>query len=74
MMDSDVSAARRLMPQKLIVFKHASMLGNAPAHKLFERVAVQRKSNVAVARAFSDYDVTVSKVDLTQGIDLMELL
>ena len=35
MMDSDVSSSRRLTPQKLVVFKHDSMLGNAPAHKLF---------------------------------------
>jgi len=52
MMDSDVSAARRLAPQKLVVFKHESMLGNAPAHKLFERVAVPK---VGIARSFDDY-------------------
>src|SRR6266542_1471527 len=62
MFDHDRSASRGTMsPQKLIIFKHQSALGNAPAHKLFERVSVQRKPNVAVARAFSDYDVAVNK-------------
>ena len=75
MFDSDHSASRGMMaPQKLIVFKHESALGNAPAHKLFERVTVQRKSEVPVARAFSDYNVTVNKTGLPPGIELIELL
>lgn len=58
MFDHDRSASRGTMaPQKLVAFKHQSALGNAPAHKLFERVTVQRKPNVAVARSFADYDV-----------------
>ncbi len=75
MFDNDHSASRGTMsPQKLVVFKHQSMLGNAPAHKLFERVSVQRKSGAPVARAFSDYEVTVNKSDLPPGIELIELL
>ena len=75
MFDHDRSAARGTMsPQKLVVFKHQSKLGDAPAHKLFERVTVQRKSGVAVARAFSDYDVTVNKSDLPAGIEVLEPL
>jgi CRISPR-associated protein Csd2 len=75
MFDNDHSASRGTMsPQKLVVFKHQSMLGNAPAHKLFERVTVQRKSNVAVARAFTDYDVGINKSGLPPGIELIELL
>lgn len=74
MMESDVSAARRLVPQKLVVFRHSSMLGNAPAHMLFERVSVQRKPAIAVARSFADYDVTVNGQDLPSGVDLIELL
>ncbi len=63
-----------MAPQKLIVFKHQSALGNAPAHKLFERVTVQRKSNVPVARSFSDYDVAINKTGLPSGVELIELL
>jgi CRISPR-associated protein Csd2 len=75
MFDHDRSASRGTMsPQKLIVFKHQSALGNAPAHKLFERITVRRKPDVAVARAFSDYVVTVNKSDLPSGIEVLELL
>jgi CRISPR-associated protein Csd2 len=75
MFDHDRSASRGTMaPQKLVVFKHQSALGNAPAHKLFERVTVQRKPDVAVARAFSDYEVAVNKSGLPSGIELSELL
>jgi len=75
MFDHDRSASRGMMsPQKLVVFKHQSALGNAPAHKLFERVTVQRKSGVAVGRSFADYDVTVNKSGLPAGVELSELL
>ncbi len=75
MFDHDRSASRGTMsPQKLTVFKHQSALGNAPAHKLFERVTVQRKSDVPVARSFSDYDVVVNKTGLPSGVELIELL
>lgn len=75
MFDHDRSASRGTMsPQKLIVFKHQSALGNAPAHKLFERVDVQRKAGVASARSFSDYDFAVDHSDLPSGIELIERL
>jgi CRISPR-associated protein Csd2 len=75
MFDHDRSASRGTMaPQKLIVFKHASTLGNAPAHKLFERVTVKRKLEVPVARTFSDYEVAISRDGLPNGIEVLELL
>lgn len=75
MFDNDHSASRGTMsPQKLVVFKHQSMLGNAPAHKLFERVTAKRKVGVEVARAFSDYDVVVDKSGLPSGVEVTELL
>lgn len=75
MFDHDRSASRGTMaPQKLVVFKHQSKLGNAPAHKLFERVTAKRKSGVDVARAFSDYEVVVDKAGLPSGIEVLEIL
>lgn len=74
MMEPDVSAARHLAPQKLVVFKHASMLGNAPAHKLFERVVVRRKDGVTAPRSLADYHVQVRTDDLPAGVELIELL
>jgi CRISPR-associated protein Csd2 len=75
MFDHDRSASRGTMaPQRLIVFKHQSALGNAPAHKLFERVAVSRKPGVDVARSFSDYDVQDNRGDLPLGVEIKDIL
>lgn len=61
MFDVDRSAARGLMSaQKLIVFKHDSVLGNAPANKLFDLVKIEKKCD-GVARSFSDYQVTIGE-------------
>jgi len=70
--DHDHSAARgKMNARKLIVFKHDSMLGNAPAHKLFDLVTVKRATDVATpARAFSDYDVEIDKNNVPQGVTL----
>ena len=60
MFEVDHSAARgKMAVRELIVFKHDCELGNAPAYKLFESVHIARKPEVAVARAYSDYTVTV---------------
>lgn len=55
MFDHDHSAARgKMCARKLIVFKHDSMLGNAPAHKLFDAVKVSRCDGKP-PRSFDDY-------------------
>ena len=73
MFDFDRSASRGLMAlRKLIIFKHADKLGNAPAHKLFERVKVSLKEGVSVPRSFEDYEVTIDKADLPQGIEILD--
>jgi CRISPR-associated protein Csd2 len=75
MFDHDRSASRGTMaPQKLIVFKHATPLGNAPAHKLFERVLLKRKAEVDAARSFADYDITIQRDGLPVGVELIEML
>ncbi len=75
MFEHDRSAARGMMAtQKLIVFKHESALGNAPAHKLFERVKITRKDESKPARAFSDYDVKIDKAGLPPGVEVLERL
>jgi CRISPR-associated protein Csd2 len=58
MFEHDRSAARGLMSTRaLIVFEHASPLGNAPAHVLFDRVKVVKRT--PITRAFADYEVTI---------------
>ncbi|MCI5121477.1 MAG: type I-C CRISPR-associated protein Cas7/Csd2, partial [Candidatus Electrothrix sp. AUS4] len=75
MFDHDRSAARgEMAAQRLIVFKHDSELGNAPAHKLFELVDVQRKDKSVPARSFADYEVTVDTDSVPTGVSLLELL
>lgn len=75
MFDLDRSASRGTMaPQKLIVFKHQSALGNAPAHKLFERITVAQRDSVQAARQFSDYEVSIDRNDLPENVELVEML
>jgi CRISPR-associated protein Csd2 len=76
MFDHDHSAARgKMNARKLVVFKHASALGNAPAQKLFDLVGVSRATDKsAPARAFSDYAVAVDAANLPAGVELIEKL
>lgn len=69
MFEHDHSAARGNMAvRELIVFKHASELGNAPAYKLFERIVVERKADVIAARNYKDYEVKVDVAGLPEGV------
>ena len=73
MFDHDRSAARgEMAPQKLIVFKHASELGNAPAQKLFDLVKVEKNCDDKPPRSFSDYDVSIG--DAPDGVEKLEML
>ena len=74
MFDVDRSAARGLMSaQRLIVFKHDSVLGNAPANKLFDRVKVEKNCEGA-PRSFADYTVSIDKESLPNGVTIEELI
>ena len=68
MFENDHSAARgKMAVRELIIFKHASELGNAASYKLFDAVTVKKVDGVAVPRKFSDYTVTFSE-DLPEGV------
>ena len=74
MFDMDRSAARGLMSaQKLIIFKHDSVLGNAPANKLFELVKIEKQCEGA-PRKFGDYIVTIDKDHLPAGVTIKETI
>ena len=74
MFDIDRSAARGLMSaQKLIVFKHESVLGNAPANKLFDLVKIEKVCDGA-PRKFDDYKVTIDKNSLPTGVTIEEMI
>lgn len=84
MFEHDRSAARgEMSAQRLILFEHDSTLGNAPAHKLFDRVTVNRvfKGNehaachdarrLPPARSFSDYAVHIDENSLPEGVEII---
>ena len=88
MFEHDHSAVRgEMSARKLIVFKHASALGNAPAHALFDRVTVGRVAgdeirlpgdpgldNLPPARRFSDYRVEIARDGLPEGVEMIHLV
>ena len=86
MLELDRSASRpEMAAHRLLVFRHESDLGNAQAHRLFDRVTVSRVHNGEAlpvgdmrshnwppARAFSDYRIEVDDANLPTGVTLHE--
>lgn len=72
MFENDRSASRGLMTsRKLVVFKHESRLGNAPAEKLFELVHIDRVGpGDKAARSYADYRVVVDEDALPDGVEV----
>jgi len=68
MFENDRSAARGLMSaRRLVIFEHSSLMGNASAQDLFNRVKVERVSDSSKpARDFSDYRVTLDGKEMTE--------
>jgi CRISPR-associated protein Csd2 len=58
MFESDRSASRgEMSARELLIFKHDSKLGNASAHRLFERLKITIKDESKPPRAIGDYDI-----------------
>jgi CRISPR-associated protein Csd2 len=76
MFDQDHSAARgKMCARKLIVFRHESKLGNAPAHRLFELLKVRRiTDDKQPPRSFADYEITIDRTTVPAGVTLEEKL
>lgn len=69
MFEFDRSAARgNMASRKLVIFRHAGKMGNAPAHKLFDLVKVEKKPGVTSPRSYDDYEVTVGEAP--EGVDI----
>jgi len=87
MFEHDHSAARGEMTTRhLVVFRHASALGNARAHDLFDRVEAwrlhggerhvpgdERLDNAGPARSFADYQVTFDGELLSEAFKIVDL-
>jgi len=74
--EHDRSAARgEMAARRLIAFKHAHPMGNAPAHSLFDRVTVIRNGDGdGPARSFADYGVRIDRDGLPDGVEIVEVL
>jgi CRISPR-associated protein Csd2 len=86
MFEHDRSAARgEMATRKLVIFKHASALGNAHASDLFDRVKTrrvhkgdqyeigdERLDNVPPARSFADYAITIDRDGLNSDVEIIE--
>lgn len=72
MFEHDHAAGRgKMAVRELIIFKHDSELGCAPAWKLFESVRIERqdKDDPALpARSWQNYAVTVDEAALPAGV------
>ena len=76
MFENDRSAARgKMAVRRLIVFRHDSELGCAPAWKLFEAVKIARKDSESnlPARSFEEYAVTVDTDSLPAGVTCRQM-
>ena len=83
--EHDRSAARgEMATRELIVFRHASALGNARAQDLFARVKTWRVhkgerrapgdeaiDNWPAPRSFSDYAISVDRENLPEGVEIV---
>ena len=75
MFEHDHSAARgKMAVRELIVFKHDSELGNAPAYKLFDLVDARKKDGVEIPSAYSDYTVTVDETGVPEGVTCTRMI
>lgn len=75
MFEFDRSAARGEMTVRgLWVFTHENEKGNAPAHKLFESLRVEKRDGIETPRSFTDYEIVEPQQDqLPQGVTLTRL-
>lgn len=73
MFDHDHSAARGEMNTRaLIIFKHDTALGNAPAHQLFDTVEIKTIDTTCPPRNYRDYQVTIDESKIPQGVTLIK--
>lgn len=74
MFEHDRSAARgKMCLRKLYIFKHESVLGNCPAHILFDKINVNKKEGVNNPRRFDDYIISVDN-EMPEGVTLIKKL
>ena len=74
MFEHDHSAARgKMAVRELIVFKHATELGNT-SYKLFDAVHVTKKEGVIAPRSYSDYTVTIDEEGIPESVTCTRMI
>ncbi len=72
--DVDRSANRGMLALRgLYIFSHDNALGNAPAHRLFDRITPKLKEGVSVPRHVTNYAIAVNDTELPDGVTLTQL-
>lgn len=75
MFECDRAASRGNMAvRELIVFKHDSELGEAPAYRLFDTIKITRNNQEAPARAYSDYTITIDEDKIPAGVTMKRMI
>lgn len=73
MFEHDHSASHgKMVTRKLFIFKHASELGNAPSHQLFDAITVQKVNGNEPPRQISDYRISVDTSSIPDQVSLIE--
>lgn len=72
MYEFDRSAMRGdVHPRKLVVFKHESYLGNAPARKVLDSLKIQKKDDVEYPRSYDDYFVDLDETAIPERVEVI---
>jgi len=75
MFEDDRSSSRgEMILRKFVDFKHESKYGNAPAHKLFERLKVELNNGVDVPTSYQDYTVTLDESNFPSGVSVENIV
>ena len=70
--DIDRSATRGTLALRgIYIYTHQNPLGNGPAHRLLEKVSVEKKKSVP--RSFEDYSITIDSSVMPTGVTLTRL-
>jgi CRISPR-associated protein Csd2 len=66
------SVRGKMAARKLVIFKHDTALGNAPAHRLFDLITVSKREADNPPRRYQDYLVKIDREQVPAGVTLIE--
>ncbi len=73
MFDHDRSASRgKMASRRLVIFEHASKIGNSSAQRLFDTVRVTGPDGVLPPRKYADYQVQIDHSDIPSEVRVID--